>query len=289
MKSCKAVLSLTALLLTTVTLGLAQGTYTQIDVPGALNTNVNGLDTAGELVGEYFDASNIQHGFIFSAGSYTTVDYPGSQYTGLAGINDNGQAVGGANGPDAGFLYNLKTESFTAINLPQSSYSIPIAINNAGALAGYALLNGRSQQVGFELIRPTYKLISPPRTSYSSVSGITASGALFGITDTLKGRVNFSLADGKYSEFAIPGAPGALLSGVNPLGTALVGSYTPSSGVIAGFIYEKQTLTTLQFPTSTYTVAVGINASGEVVGLFLDSTGAQHGFTWTPPADAAKK
>ena len=38
MTSCKAVLSFVVLLLTTVPLTLAQGTYTQFDVPGVVYT-----------------------------------------------------------------------------------------------------------------------------------------------------------------------------------------------------------------------------------------------------------
>jgi probable HAF family extracellular repeat protein len=63
----------------------------------------------------------------------------------------------------------------------------------------------------------------------------------------------------------------------------------PSTGLTAGFMYEKKTLTSLQFPGSNFTQAFGINATGEVAGQFVDSKGNIHGFTWTPPADAAKK
>jgi probable HAF family extracellular repeat protein len=79
------------------------------------------------------------------------------------------------------------------------------------------------------------------------------------------------------------------MTGVNPAGTALVGSYNPSSGATAGFLYQNNTLTTLQFPGSISTQAYGINASGEVVGYFQDANNVVHGFTWTPPADAGKK
>jgi probable HAF family extracellular repeat protein len=78
------------------------------------------------------------------------------------------------------------------------------------------------------------------------------------------------------------------VNGINPGGNAVVGYYTPSPGTIAGFLYQNNILTTLQFPGSTYTIASGINASGEVVGLFDDAT-TQHGFIWTPPGDAVKK
>jgi hypothetical protein len=69
--SCKAVLSL-AVLLATASLALAQGTYRQIDYPGAADTQVTGIDTAGDLVG-FYNASGIDHGLLFNSGTYTTI------------------------------------------------------------------------------------------------------------------------------------------------------------------------------------------------------------------------
>lgn len=86
----------------------------------------------------------------------------------------------------------------------------------------------------------------------------------------------------------IPNAPGAQVYGINPEGTALVGYYQPSSGINAGFVYQNSTLITLQFPGSVETYAMGINSAGEVVGYYAGSD-KYYAFTWTPPADAARK
>jgi hypothetical protein len=96
-KSCKAVLSLAVLLIATMPLALGQGTYTQIDVPGAIYTECIGLDTAGDIVGAYGNASGTVDGFLLTGGIYTTVVYPGSTFTSLNGINDAGQIVGSGN------------------------------------------------------------------------------------------------------------------------------------------------------------------------------------------------
>src|SRR5690242_17770895 len=56
---------------------MAQGTYTQIDVPGAFTTFCYGINTAGDIVGTYVDSpGNFIHGFLLSNGTYTTIDYP---------------------------------------------------------------------------------------------------------------------------------------------------------------------------------------------------------------------
>jgi probable HAF family extracellular repeat protein len=97
---------------------------------------------------------------------------------------------------------------------------------------------------------------------------------------------NFFYYRERYKDLPLPFE--ASVNGINPAGNAVVGYYTPSPGISAGFLYQNNIVTTLQFPGSTYTQAFGINASGEVVGLFDDAT-TQHGFIWTPPGDAAKK
>ena len=228
------------------------------------------------------------NGFLLSSGTYTTIDYPGSTTTILSGINDKGQIVGYTLNPNLGFLYVLQDQTFTTLIYPKANYVFPYAINNAGRIAG-AVFYDLGNYHGFELVGSTYRQISLPRTVLSLVTGITASGGLYGQAVGKNRTLNFSFAQGKYSLRVIPNAPGAVVNGVNPAGTTLVGTYNPSSGVTAGFTYQNNTLTTLQFPGSNFTEAFGINAAGEVVGAFGDAQGNGHGFTWTPPADAAKK
>jgi uncharacterized membrane protein len=121
------------------------------------------------------------------------------------------------------------------------------------------------------------------------VSTLTKSGGIVGNVGTRAHTTDFFVFNGNYKHLTIPNVTnGGQLNGVNPAGNAVVGYYTPSPGITAGFLYQNKTLTTLQFPGSTYTRVFGINASGEVVGYFGDAT-TLHGFTWTPPGDAAKK
>jgi probable HAF family extracellular repeat protein len=127
-----------------------------------------------------------------------------------------------------------------------------------------------------------------------TVTAITASGRLFGYeygvgSDSF---TNFTFCGGQYRKLAIPNAPEAYINGVNPAGTAVVGIYRPSSvsnGGLAGFLYENNSLQTLEFPGAIDSYAWGVNAAGEVVGYFIDRSGFIHGFTWTPPPAHAEK
>jgi len=70
------------------------GTYTPINVPGAAQTVVEGVNNSGVVFGNYTDASGNTHGFIDAAGTFTSIDDPGAYFTTVAGVNDSGQIVG---------------------------------------------------------------------------------------------------------------------------------------------------------------------------------------------------
>lgn len=265
------------------------GTYTQIDVPGAIGTVGYAVNSAGDVAGIYTDSSYVQHGFVLSGGTYTTIDYPGASGTELFGLNDVGQVVGTtATTPTLGFLYDIHTQTFTTVSYPGATSTTPIAINNAGDIAGQF---DEYSSFGFELVGSTYRRIGPPGASNSNVRGIAAApGQLVGyVFSSGKGYENYLLSGGKYQHVNMTDAPGAVVQAVNPAGTAVVGYYAPSSGVYAGFLFQDKALTTLQFPGSNETLSFGINAAGEVVGFFLDAEDNGHGFTWTPPAAETKK
>src|SRR2546429_6521675 len=88
-----AVLSLGILLSPLVVAHAASYTFTTIDVPGAIQTNANGINSRGQIVGVYYD-SLVNHGFLDDAGTLTTLDVPGGLNTVAFGINKTGHIVG---------------------------------------------------------------------------------------------------------------------------------------------------------------------------------------------------
>ena len=70
-------------------------TFTTIDVPGAGYTEVFGVNSNGDMVGNYGTNTNIDsHGFKYSNGVFSYFDYPGEPETIGTGINDSGSIVG---------------------------------------------------------------------------------------------------------------------------------------------------------------------------------------------------
>ena len=71
---------------------LAGTTFTEINYPAATATFVYGINSTGQIVGEY-DMNGIQHGFL-GVGAGSSIDYPGAVSSVASGINSSGQIVG---------------------------------------------------------------------------------------------------------------------------------------------------------------------------------------------------
>ena len=56
---------------------------TQIDIPGARSTTAFGINSLGDIVGQFADAKNVSHGFLIDhrSGQITAIDVPGSTLT----------------------------------------------------------------------------------------------------------------------------------------------------------------------------------------------------------------
>jgi hypothetical protein len=78
---------------------------------------------------------------------------------------------------------------------------------------------------------------------------------------------------------AISGTGGISFFGVNGAGTAVGWCTSSKTGTEIAFSYAKGKFTTINFPKSSGTEATGINDKGDIVGLYLDSAGATHGFS----------
>jgi probable HAF family extracellular repeat protein len=169
------------------------------------------------------------------------------------------------------------------INYLQLLEIFVVGINNACIAVGYYVIFGPGYTSGFEVAGSTYKPIIPPRAPDLVAVGISSSGIVAGAVTTRQGTlVNILFKQGKYYPVTIPNAPRAGVYGISPAGTALVGYYLPSPSLAAGFLYQGNTLQTLQFPGAMSTLAYGVNDAGEVVGNFQDAGYMYHGFTWVP-------
>jgi probable HAF family extracellular repeat protein len=88
--------------------------YTTLDDPSSVGftTTAGGINSAGQIVGNYGNASGT-HGFLYSSGAYITIDDPlATGETTADGINATGLIVGGYRSIENathGFIYNPGT------------------------------------------------------------------------------------------------------------------------------------------------------------------------------------
>src|SRR5205823_725666 len=95
---------------------------------------VNGINNAGQIVGNYTDASGVVHGFLRGADglTYTMIDVP-NQAT-ADGINNLGQVVGTYKDDSGQHGYVRSADGRTFTTLEQ--FFAPKAINDKGDIAG---------------------------------------------------------------------------------------------------------------------------------------------------------
>jgi uncharacterized membrane protein len=265
---------------------LAQGTYTQIDYPGAAWTMVFGINTVGDVVGSYGAGGTDQHGFLLSAGVFTAIDSPDAAYTVAIGTNDAGQIVGDTD--TAGFLYDIATQEFTHLSFPKpNSLTFAEGINNAGTIVGSILLTSGGYTVGFELTGTKYReIVFPkPKIVLTALRSINNSGASIAEVSAPHHQKSFVFAKHKFRPIVVPGISGAFAFALNDE-NSIAGMYLKTPNSIAGFVYQGGMVQSLEFPGQPTTYAYSINNAGHVAGTFYDSEDVPHGYIWTPPADA---
>ena len=108
---------------------------TGIAVPGAIVTEANGINNAGQIVGQYA-ANGTGYGFLYDNGVYTTLAIP-ADYVFAEDINDSGQIVG--------FYDNFSNNTEYGF-LATPTHGVPGPIAGAG-LPGLILATGWSSRL----------------------------------------------------------------------------------------------------------------------------------------------
>jgi hypothetical protein len=115
--------------------------FSTIDVPGATSTFAAGMNSRGDIAGDYRDASGKFHGYLLSDGVLTTFDYPGAVYTDARGINARGEIVGaykrsGERRVDFHGYLRTRDGDFLPVDFPGHLNTIPQRILSNGWILG---------------------------------------------------------------------------------------------------------------------------------------------------------
>jgi uncharacterized membrane protein len=177
---------------------LSGGTFTEYDVPGALQTNLLSINDAGDFTGAWFDdVSGIFQAFVGHGGTITSFSVPGPLSTFAYEINNSEQLVVGYYIDGSGILHGYFRDANGALHFP---------IDPSGSVATILFgLNDRNWVVG----------------RYADSSGVT-----HGL---------FFIPPNQFSTFDYPGSTLTSLNGINDQGV-ICGRYVDASGIAHGFL-----------------------------------------------------
>jgi probable HAF family extracellular repeat protein len=259
--------------------------YNTITYPGAVHTEVRGINNAGQLVGYASLDGTSFFGFTYQSGAFTALPptlYPVAGH----GINDAGIVVGTANfsptTPGIGFIFNAGTYAF--FSRPGWYTTYARAIGPSNLITGYSEnpVTGDTAGYIYDPIAATYTDISPPGSLLTIAQGINAAGQVVGSAILSPGGAHAFLREpgGAITLFQI-GSLRTYARGIND--TGLIAGFTspPAAASAQSFVGTSSGFETLMVPGSDDTFAEGINNAGQVAGLY-HAGGVAHGFIATP-------
>jgi probable HAF family extracellular repeat protein len=126
----------------------------------------------------------------------------------------------------------------------------------------------------------TFSSISVPNSFQTQAIDINNLGQISGWYSNSAGAYGFIDTNGSFTSIDGPHAPGDInnrVAGINNLGQVVGFVINDPGGSPTGFLDANGSITTINFPGTTYTLALGINDTGQIVGYYSDGS-REHGF-----------
>jgi len=268
------------------------------DYPGTGNqTRPQKISDIGDVVGIFVDPSGASRGFImFSDGNFSIPIVDPNDTGNLTegrGINNSllvcGDYLDATSGTFHGFFFSNNT--FQNYDVPDSTTTIVLGLNNIGDFAGSATPTGGIQEAFLNIGGTVTEFAVTDATAtlayqlnannqscgyYIDSSGVTTHGFWRDTDGTIHAPID------------PVGSTGTILFGNTVLRhnprrrhdlNIMVGRYTDAAGATHGILFSpQQGFVVYDFPGATFTSLNGINERGVVVGRYTDpSTGIDHG------------
>jgi len=224
-------------------------TYTRVDYPGALLTVAFDINNSGNIVGFYRDANSDFHGFLYDrvTRSFASIDYTNpvcTTGTDARGINERGDIVGtctDAAGNAYGYL--LTADGFTSIQALGHLSTIPQRISSDDDNIVGCIHDTNTSTTMFGMWR--------------DAAGFNFFGGTFGGLNGI----------------------GFMHNGISPGGRNVVGLFMDTTVNRArAYILRDGVAVPFDYPGATLTQAWDVNAQGDVVGVYRDTSGRIHGY-----------
>ncbi len=163
---------------------LSGGTFTEYDVPGALQTNLLSINDAGDFTGGFDDGSGIFQAFVSHGGTITSFSVPGSLSTFAYETNNSNQLVVGYYIDGSGILHGYFRDANGALHFPidpsGSVGTVLFGLNDRNWVVGrYA--DGSGVTHGLFFVPPnSFFTFDYPGSTFTSLNGINAQGFICG-------------------------------------------------------------------------------------------------------------
>ena len=163
---------------------LSGGTFTEYDVPGALNTAVLGINDPGDFSGTFSDDDVIGQAFVSVGGTVTSFSVPGAATTLAYQLNNSKQLVVGYYIDSSGILHGYYRDKDGTLHFPidppGSVQTILFGDNNRNWVVGrYADASGVTH--GLFFVPPNnFFTFDYPGSTFTSLNGINDQGFICG-------------------------------------------------------------------------------------------------------------
>jgi len=163
---------------------LSGSTFTEYDVPGALQTNLLSINDTGEFTGGFDDGSGIFQAFVGRGGTLTSWTVPGAILTLAYEINNNKKLAVGYYIDAAGILHGYYRDSAGALHFPidpsGSTATVLFGLNNKNWVVGrYADSAGVTHGLFFTPPN-NFFTFDVPGSTFTSLNGISSQGNICG-------------------------------------------------------------------------------------------------------------
>jgi uncharacterized membrane protein len=163
---------------------LSGGTFTEYDVPGAVETIVLGINDVADFAGAFDDASGIFQGFVSVGGTRTSFSVPGALSTFAYQLNNSNQLVVGYYIDGSGILHGYFRDANGALHFPidppGSTTTILFGDNIRNWVVGrYVDSSGVTH--GLFFVPPNnFFTFDYPGSTFTSLNGINDQGLICG-------------------------------------------------------------------------------------------------------------
>ena len=207
------------------------------DPDGANGTECWGINDAGTIVGDYYDANSNQNGYIYDGKNWTTINPPNSVATTAEGISNTGLVSGkylDSSGNQHGFIYDGKT--YTTVDVKGDTTVDVFGINSAGDYVLSAVDNSGAT-VSWLVSGKKKTPMNFPGSSLNAGHHINDAGLVSATWGDANGVYHGGVWDttaNTYSDVFVPNSSATIGDGVNVKGV-VAGRYQGVNGKSIGY------------------------------------------------------